>query len=110
MKGWWIGCWLARISASAGRSRGWTFARYADTNGYEKDRPRSIWPWRDWVIEAINRDLPFDQFTIEQLAGDMLPNATRAQRSPLVFIATPWSMKKAALIRWSFVFMRLWIG
>ena len=55
-------------------------ARYADTNGYEKDRPRSIWPWRDWVIEAINRDLPFDQFTIEQLAGDMLPNATRAQR------------------------------
>ena len=55
-------------------------ARYADTNGYEKDRPRSIWPWRDWVIKAINDDLPFDQFTIEQLAGDMLPNATRAQR------------------------------
>ncbi|MBC8325409.1 MAG: PSD1 domain-containing protein [Verrucomicrobia subdivision 3 bacterium] len=55
-------------------------ARYADTNGYEKDRPRSIWPWRDWVIQAINNDLPFDQFTIEQLAGDMLPKATRAQR------------------------------
>ena len=55
-------------------------ARYADTNGYEKDRPRSIWPWRDWVIKAINDDLPFDRFTIEQLAGDMLPNATRAQR------------------------------
>ena len=55
-------------------------ARYADTNGYEKDRPRSIWPWRDWVIKAINDDLPFEQFTIEQLAGDMLPNATRAQR------------------------------
>jgi len=55
-------------------------ARYADTNGYEKDRPRSIWPYRDWVVEAINADMPFDQFSIEQLAGDMLPNATRDQR------------------------------
>lgn len=55
-------------------------ARYADTNGYEKDRARSIWPWRDWVINALNNDLPFDQFTIEQLAGDLLPNATRNQR------------------------------
>jgi hypothetical protein len=54
-------------------------ARYADTNGYEKDKPRVIWPYRDWVISALNRDLPFDQFTIEQLAGDMLPNATRDQ-------------------------------
>ncbi len=48
-------------------------ARYADTNGYEKDRERSIWPYRDWVIRALNADLPFDQFTVEQLAGDMLP-------------------------------------
>ncbi|VTS05383.1 DUF1553 domain-containing protein [Tuwongella immobilis] len=55
-------------------------ARYADTNGYEKDRPRSIWPYRDWVIDAINRDMPFDRFTIEQLAGDLLPNATESQR------------------------------
>jgi mono/diheme cytochrome c family protein len=55
-------------------------ARYADTNGYEKDRPRSIWPWRDWVIDALNRDMPFDQFTIEQLAGDMLPEAGLDQR------------------------------
>jgi len=54
-------------------------ARYADTNGYEKDRQRSIWPWRDWVVEAYRRDLPYNQFGIEQLAGDMLPGATRDQ-------------------------------
>ena len=51
-------------------------ARYADTNGYEKDRDRSIWPYRDWVIAALNADMPFDQFTIEQIAGDMLPEPT----------------------------------
>ena len=51
-------------------------ARYADTNGYEKDRPRSIWPYRDWVVKALNEDMPFDRFSIKQLAGDMLPNAT----------------------------------
>jgi len=51
-------------------------ARYADTNGYEKDRPRTIWPYRDWVIRALNDDLPFDQFTVRQIAGDMLPGAT----------------------------------
>ncbi len=51
-------------------------ARYADTNGYEKDRERSIWPWRDWVIRALNADMPFDQFTIRQLAGDLLPEPT----------------------------------
>jgi hypothetical protein len=55
-------------------------ARYSDTNGYEKDRPRTIWPYRDWVINAINADKPFDEFSIEQLAGDMLPGATRQQR------------------------------
>ncbi len=55
-------------------------ARYADTNGYEKDRPRSIWPYRDWVINSLNDDLPFDEFSIQQLAGDLLPEATDAQK------------------------------
>jgi hypothetical protein len=54
-------------------------ARYADTNGYEKDRPRSMWPWRDWVIDALNADMPFNEFTIEQIAGDLLPHATPSQ-------------------------------
>ena len=56
-------------------------ARYADSNGYEADRPRPhAWRWRDWVINALNDSMPFDQFTIEQLAGDLLPNATLEQR------------------------------
>jgi hypothetical protein len=60
-------------------------ARYADTNGYEKDRERSIWPYRDWVINALNEDMPFDQFTIEQIAGDMLPQATLEQQTATGF-------------------------
>jgi hypothetical protein len=55
-------------------------ARYADTNGYQSDGERSMWRWRDWVIDAYNRNMPFDEFTIEQLAGDMLPNATLEQQ------------------------------
>jgi hypothetical protein len=55
-------------------------ARYADTNGYEKDSTRTNWKYRDWVIEALNRDLSFRDFTIEQIAGDMLPNATVEQK------------------------------
>jgi len=55
-------------------------ARYADTHGYHIDSAREMWPWRDWVIRAFNNDMPYDQFTIEQIAGDMLPNATEQQR------------------------------
>jgi Protein of unknown function (DUF1553)/Protein of unknown function (DUF1549)/Planctomycete cytochrome C len=64
--------------------RAWLdLARYSDTNGYEKDRPRSIWPYRDWVIEAINDDMPFTDFTVQQLAGDML-----SPSDPKAIIAT----------------------
>ena len=55
-------------------------ARYADTSGYQNDIPRQIWKWRDWVVDAFNANMPFDQFTIEQLAGDLIPNATLAQK------------------------------
>ena len=55
-------------------------ARYADTDGYQNDRIRYMWRWRDWVVHALNANMPFDQFTIEQLAGDMLPDATLMQQ------------------------------
>jgi hypothetical protein len=54
-------------------------ARYADSNGYQGDAERTMWPWRDWVVEAFNRNLPYDQFTVWQLAGDLLPEATLEQ-------------------------------
>jgi hypothetical protein len=55
-------------------------ARYADTHGYQVDPAKEMWPWRDWVIDAFNRNIPYDRFTIEQLAGDLLPNATLEQK------------------------------
>jgi len=60
-------------------------ARYSDTYGFEKDPHRDIWPWRDWVIRAFNADMPYDRFTIEQLAGDLLPDATADQRLATAF-------------------------
>jgi hypothetical protein len=55
-------------------------ARYSDTNGYSNDGPRDMWRWRDWVLDAFRTNMPFDRFTIEQLAGDLLPNATTSQK------------------------------
>lgn len=56
------------------------YARYADSHGFQRDDIRDLWPYRDWVVDVLNADMPFTQFTIEQLAGDLLPNATEAQK------------------------------
>jgi hypothetical protein len=76
---------VTRLLASPHYGERWArpwldLARYADSNGFEADRPRVMWKYRDWVIDALNRDMPFDRFTIEQIAGDMLPDATPEQR------------------------------
>ncbi|HZE97969.1 MAG TPA: DUF1553 domain-containing protein [Planctomycetota bacterium] len=60
-------------------------ARYADSQGYAEDRPRVIWAFRDWVIQSLNANMPFDQFTLEQIAGDLLPNPTEAQLEATAF-------------------------
>jgi mono/diheme cytochrome c family protein len=74
-----------RLLASPHHGERWArpwldLARYGDSNGYSIDAPRQIWKYRDWVVQALNRDQPFDQFVVEQLAGDQLPNPTPAQR------------------------------
>ena len=61
-------------------------ARYADSDGFEKDKPRFIWAYRDWVVNALNRDLPYDQFVTEQIAGDQLPDATQDQKVATGFL------------------------
>jgi mono/diheme cytochrome c family protein len=76
---------VERLLASAHHGERWgrvwlDVARYADSNGYSIDAPRQIWKYRDWVVDAFNRDLPFDRFVIEQLAGDLLPDATVGQK------------------------------
>ena len=82
---------LDRLLASDAFAERWAawwldLARYADSQGYEKDAlRRSMWRYRDWVIDAFRRDMPFDQFTIEQLAGDLLPDPTVDQQVATAF-------------------------
>lgn len=73
-------------------------ARYSDTNGYEKDLQREQWKWRDWVVEALNRDLPYDQFLIEQLAGDLLPGATQQQIIATGFLRNSMINEEGAIV------------
>ena len=73
-------------------------ARYSDTNGYEKDSPREQWAWRDWVIDALNRDLPYDRFVVEQIAGDLLPNATQDQIVATGFLRNSMLNEEGAII------------
>ncbi len=72
---------LASVHYGEHRARAWLdAARYADTHGYFTDHERFMWRWRDWVIDAFNHNMPFDRFTVEQLAGDLLPEPTVSQR------------------------------
>jgi mono/diheme cytochrome c family protein len=73
-------------------------ARYSDTNGYEKDMPRQQWKWRDWVIEALNSDLPYDQFLVQQLAGDLLPGATQQQIIATGFLRNSMINEEGAIV------------
>ncbi len=73
-------------------------ARYSDTNGYEKDLKRDQWIWRDWVIHALNEDLPYDQFLIEQIAGDLLPDATQDQVIATGFLRNSMINEEGAII------------
>lgn len=72
---------LSRVAYGERMASMWLdVARYADTHGYQDDRPRTMWPWRDWVVRAFNENLPYDEFVIWQIAGDLLPNPTFDQR------------------------------
>ena len=73
-------------------------ARYADSNGYEKDKPRDQWIYRDWVIDALNDDMPYDQFLVEQLAGDLLPNRTQDQLIATGFMRNGMINEEGAII------------
>jgi hypothetical protein len=73
-------------------------ARYSDSNGYEKDLRREQWAWRDWVINAIQRDMPFDQFIIEQIAGDLLPDATSEQIVATGFLRNSMINEEGAIV------------
>ena len=73
-------------------------ARYSDTNGYEKDLQRDQWAWRDWVLDAIAKDMPYDQFIVEQIAGDLLPNATQEQVIATGFLRNSMINEEGAIV------------
>lgn len=73
-------------------------ARYSDTNGYEKDLRREQWKWRDWVVDALNSDLPYDQFLLQQLAGDLLPDATQEQIIATGFLRNSMINEEGAIV------------
>lgn len=73
-------------------------ARYSDTNGYEKDLKREQWIWRDWVIESLNNDMPYNQFIIEQIAGDLLPNSTQSQMIATGFLRNSMINEEGAIV------------
>lgn len=73
-------------------------ARYSDSNGYEKDLPREQWAWRDWVINAINADVPYDRFLVEQIAGDLLPGATQEQIVATGFLRNSMVNEEGAIV------------
>ena len=73
-------------------------ARYSDSNGYERDYPREQWAWRDWVVRALNEDMPYDRFVIEQIAGDLLPNHTQAQMVATGFLRNSMTNEEGAII------------
>ena len=85
-------------------------ARYADSAGYADDRPRTIWAYRDYVIRAFNDNLPFDQFSIEQLAGDLLPEPTEVNWWPRPFIEIPKPTTRAEPMTRSSAAWRWWTG
>lgn len=73
-------------------------ARYSDSNGYERDYPREQWAWRDWVVRALNEDMPYDRFVIEQIAGDLLLNHTQAQMVATGFLRNSMTNEEGAII------------
>ncbi|HEU4579787.1 MAG TPA: PSD1 and planctomycete cytochrome C domain-containing protein [Polyangiaceae bacterium] len=91
--------WLQTTAYGEHRARYWLdVARYADTHGYQYDNYRSIWPYRDYVVEAFARNRPFDEFTIEQLAGDLLPGAGVREKTATGFIRSAMSTNEGGII------------
>ena len=90
---------MSRPSFGEKWARHWLdLARYADSNGYEKDKPRDQWIYRNWVIDALNEDMPYDQFLVEQLAGDLIPDRTQDQLVATGFMRNGMINEEGAII------------